>query len=151
MRHSVEFTQIMDRLIPFVRERYEMWRECSDEILRDYCAWFWNRGLMLYREKEGQIIGVALFRYFKSLSDFLDLEKSDSAGGDFGWAELFVADSPETFNSMWSDVLERGGIPKIIAWDRGRRTLNGAPRMYRIDQIKKIARRLSHGLTTAAS
>ena len=38
MRHSQEFCEIMDRLIPFVRERYELWRNVSDEVLRDYCA-----------------------------------------------------------------------------------------------------------------
>ena len=148
MRHSQEFCEIMDRLIPFVRERYELWRNVSDEVLRDYCAWFWNRGLLIWREKDGLITGVAIFRYFKTLDDFLDLANSDQEGGAFGWAELFVADSLETFNSLWSEVLEQGGIPEVIMWDRGDRTLNGTPRMYRRDQIQKMARRLSHGFTT---
>ena len=148
MRHAREFCEIMDRLIPFVRERYELWRNLSDEILRDYCAWFWHRGLMIWREKDGLITGVAIFRYFKNLEDFLDLTKSDQEGGAFGWAELFVADSLETFNSLWAEVLEKGGIPEVIMWDRGYRTFKGAPRMYRRDQIKKMARRLSHGVTS---
>ena len=69
--------------------------------------------------------------------------------GKFVFIELLAADEPNAIASCFNQLLERFGPQDVVLWDRGARTEDGCPRMYRWSQFLKLTRRLSYGLVHA--
>ena len=61
--------------------------------------------------------------------------------------EFLAANHPLAIEQVCETLSDRWGPQKIVMWDRGERTENGAPRMYTWKDFRKLTRRLSYGVT----
>jgi hypothetical protein len=137
--------QRMKRAVPFIRENYDPYRIMPEKHTYDTLAWYWNRGLISIVEDRLEVRGVCLIRIIENLDDFLD-PSAFFPSGNFIWVELLIATDPLAIAGLYEDLFSRWGKRETILWDRGERTQGGTPRMYRWDQYKKLANRLSYGL-----
>jgi hypothetical protein len=144
--HAQRFVKKMKRVTPFIREHHPTWRFISDENLNDVLAWYWNRSFMAIIEDRLEVRGICLIRIMKELKDFIDPYASDK-NGDFIWVELLIATDPMAIANLFKLLVFRWGKRKTILWDRGKRTQEGTPRIYRWDQYEKLTSRLTHGLS----
>ena len=142
MKHAPEYLETMRKLVPLLREHrpFSVWKF---GLLCDWCAYYWNRGTISYVIDDwGQARGVCLVKLFSRLEQFLEPFVHEPCGG-FCMLEVMVADGPETLGWICADLTRRWGPHEIVLWDRGERTKNGPPRMYRWDQFQKLARRIT--------
>jgi hypothetical protein len=145
MKHAKEFVRIMRQLKPLLRQHPPL-ASMSFEDLCDYLAWYWNNGTLAYVIDEQGAHAVCFCRLFRWLEQFLWAGAHEPCG-EFCMLELMVADEPNAMAGIFKIFKDRWGPQKVVMWDRGERTENGTPRMYRWDQFEKLARRLTYGLT----
>ena len=137
----------MEILRPLLRQS-DRFRKMPFADLCDYVAYFWNRGTISFVfDDSGEAQGVCLIKLFRDLNQFLDPFVHEPCG-QFCMIELMVASDPVTFASIFDELVDRWGRQDVIMWDRGERTENGAPRMYRWREFQKLARRLTYGWIT---
>lgn len=151
MNHAPEFIETMRKLAPLLREHQPL---CLTkfEPLCDYVAYFWNRGtISFFLDEDGEAQGVCLVKLFARVEQFLDILVHEPCGR-YCMIEVMVAHSPEVMSWIHEDLLRRWGPQKVVLWDRGERTVGGAPRMWTWEQFEKLAWRIcNYGrkLTTA--
>lgn len=88
--------------------------------------------------------GVCLIKLFRELPSFLE-EFVHEPDGEFCMVILLTADTPNVIGQLFDELVERWGPGRIMLWDRGARTENGAPRMYTWEKYLKLTRRLTYG------
>lgn len=143
MVHAPEYIVTMKRLTPLLREapKFCVWQF---DMLCDWLSYFWNRGTISFViDEQDRAHGVCLVKLFSRLEQFLEPFVHEPCGR-FCMIELMVADSPSVMGQIFDDLVERWGRYDLILWDRGERTENGAPRMYRWKEFQKLARRITN-------
>lgn len=143
MTHAPEYIVTMKRLTPLLREapKFCVWQF---DMLCDWLSYFWNRGTISFViDEQDRAHGVCLVKLFSRLEQFLEPFVHEPCGR-FCMIELMVADSPSVMGQIFDDLVERWGRYDLILWDRGERTENGAPRMYRWKEFQKLARRITN-------
>jgi hypothetical protein len=143
--HAPEFLEVMAEAVPFIKENHVRWRNSPEELIQDYCSWFWNRGTMATSFAGSDIHGICLIRLFDKLGDFLKPWVHEPSG-NFCFVELLCCDSPLAIADCFEIFFKRWGRQEVMIWDRGERTEGGTPRMYRWDQYLKLTDRLTYGL-----
>jgi hypothetical protein len=144
--HHPNFVQLIKTLKPLLRE-YKSLRVMHFDDMCDWLAWYWNRGTMSWQiNHAGEPQGVCLIKLFRYAEQFLDHDAHDPCN-EFCFIEFLQASDPITMNQLCQALVDRWGPQKTVMWDRGARTEDGAPRIYRWDQFEKIVRRLTYGLT----
>lgn len=147
--HSSEFLDKMRVLAPLL-QNYPPLASMPFDDLCDWMSWYWNRGTMVWRISDfNEPQGVCLIRLFRRLEQFMDRDVHEPCGR-FAFIELSVASDPIIMGLMFNDMTSRWGPQEVVMWDRGERTEQGTPRMYRWHQFRKLARRLSYGITETA-
>jgi hypothetical protein len=142
MIHAPEYIEKMHILKPLFRKWKPLHALHFDDIC-DYVAWFWNRGTISYVIDDwGKAKGVCLIKLFSFLQQ-MDLPLIHEPTGHFCMIVLMVADGPETMGWLCEDLTQRWGPQHVVMWDRGERTEDKEPRMYRWDQFQKLARRIT--------
>ena len=150
MNHATKFLVTMTQLEPLLRTHPRLARLTFYELC-DYVAWFWNRGTISFvQDDHWEPHAICLVKLFSSLRQFLDPFVHEPCG-KFCMIELMVADEPLAMGQIFEDLRARWGPQEIMLWDRGERTEDGAPRMYRWDQFEKLARRLTYGSVTTTT
>jgi hypothetical protein len=145
--HCHEFLMVMEEAIPFIRENHPKWERSSDQAIRDYCAWFWNRKLMATSFVGEEIYGICLIKLFDDLADFLEPFPFNPTGR-FALVDLLIAVSPTAIADTFEILFGRWGPQEIMIWDRQERTQGGAPRMYTWSQYLRLTDRLTYGLVS---
>lgn len=144
--HSAGFVERVCVLAPLVRKHPPL-TEMAFEPLCDWLAWYWNRGTLCYvLNADGTPVAVCLVKLFREIGQFMDPLVHDPCGR-FCLIELMVAEEPIAMGTIFDELKRRFGPQGIIMWDRGERTESGAPRMYTWKQFRKLARRLTYGVT----
>ena len=144
--HHPNFVATMRTLVPLLRNHPPL-AVLKFESLCDWVAYYWNRGTISFVINDaGEPQAVALVKLFRDLRQFLDPFVHDPCG-QFCMIELMAAAEPISMGLICQELTQRFGPQAIILWDRGERTENGAPRMYRWTQFQKLARRLTYGVT----
>jgi hypothetical protein len=147
--HHPHFLQVINSIKPILRA-YPPLAVMHFDDLCDWMSFYWNRGTMTWVIDDfGEGHGVCLIKLFRDLSQFMDHNVHEPCGR-FCMIELLASDNPITTGILFKSLTDRWGPQETIMWDRGKRTANGAPRMYRWDQFTKIARRVSYGITENA-
>lgn len=147
--HHPDFVQLISTLKPLLRE-YPPLRVMHFDDLVDWLAWYWNRGTMSWQINDaGEPQGVCLIKLFRRLDQFMEHDAHEPCG-QFCFIEFLTAADPVTMNLLCQSLVDTWGPQKTVMWDRGSRTENGAPRMYRWDQFEKLVRRLTYGLAENA-
>lgn len=147
--HSPGFIQKMKVLAPLLRNHPPL-AEMSFDPMCDWVAYYWNRGTLCYvLNEDGTASAVCLVKFFRDLRQFMDPFIHDPCGR-FCMVELMVAEEPVAMGVIFTELTKRFGPQAVILWDRGERTESGAPRMYRWHQFRKLARRLTYGITENA-
>lgn len=142
--HHTNFIQVVHTLKPLLRQHQPLCvMQTSD--LADWLAWYWNRGTMTYVIEDDEPLGVCLIRLFRRLEQFMDRNVHEPTG-NFCFIELAVARDGRIMGQMLEALTSWWGPQAIMLWDRGERTENGAPRMYKWADFIKLARRLSNSL-----
>lgn len=145
-QHSIEFLDKMRVLAPLLRNHPPL-STLSFSALCDWVSWYWNRGTLCYvLNQDGGASAVCLVKVFRHLRQFLDPFVHDPCG-NFCMIELMCAEEPVAMGAIFTELQRRFGPQGIIMWDRGARTEGGPPRMYRWHQFRKLARRLTYGVT----
>jgi hypothetical protein len=142
MQHAKEYLATMKTLEPLLRE-HRHYRSWHFDAICNWCAYFWNRGTIGYVIDDfGTAQGVCIIKLFARLEQFLEpfVHQPD---GHFCMIELLIADGPQTNGWLLADLTQRWGWPAVMIWDRGERTLSGAPRMFTRSQFQKLARRFT--------
>jgi hypothetical protein len=146
--HHPNFLRIVNVLKPMLRA-YPPLSVLTFDDLADYMSWYWNRGTMSWViSEEGEPQGVCLIRLFRRLEQFIDHNVHEPCG-EFCLIELLASSDPVTTGLLHDGLVDRWGAQKIMMFDRGARTENGAPHMYTWEQFRKISRRMSYGLVHA--
>jgi hypothetical protein len=135
----------VQRVIPFIREHYKAWASATDLQILALLSWHWSRALVSISQDENQIRGLCIIRLLERLEDFLD-PLAFSPQGDFIWIELLIVTDPLAQADVHNQLEARWGPRKIVLWDRGQRTQNGAPRIFTWKQFGKLKRRMTYGL-----
>ena len=144
MHHPV-FVEIIRHLLPLLRQ-HKPFASMPFSDLCDHLAWFWNRGTISYViDGWGEPHGICICKFFRRFEHFLWPYIHDPCG-QFVFIELLVADEPNAIASCFNQLLERFGPQEVVMWDRGERTEEGAPRMYRWNQFEKLTKKLTYGL-----
>jgi hypothetical protein len=148
--HHPEYVELIHILEPLLRRYPPLVRMRFDD-LTDWMAWYWNRGTMTcVITGRGEPLGVCLIKLFRELEQFMDHDAHEPCG-KFAFIELSIAQDGRIMGQMLEEMESRWGPQEIVMWDRGARTENGVPRMYRWNQFRKLARRLSqYGITENA-
>lgn len=147
--HSDGFKKKMRVLAPLLRNHPPLSALQFDQLC-DWVAWYWNRGTLCYvLNEDGSASAVALVKLFRDLRQFMDPFVHDPCGR-FCMIELMVAEEPLAMGTIFTELSQRFGPQSIVMWDRQERTENGAPRMYRWHQFRKLARRLTYGVVDHA-
>jgi hypothetical protein len=148
-QHAPEFLQIIHYLKPLLRQ-YPPLAVMHVDDLADWLAWYWNRGTMAWQISDyGEPQGVCLIRLFRNLEQFMEQNIHDPCN-EFCFIEFSIASDPIIMGLMFNTLSNRWGPQKVMMWDRGARTADKAPRMYNWKQFRKLARRLSYGVTENA-
>jgi hypothetical protein len=148
-QHHPFFLKVIHTLKPLLRTHPPLAVMHTDDMA-DWMSWYWNRGTMSYViDEEEEPLGVCLIRMFRHLEQFMD-PNAHSPCGEFCLIELLVSRDPITTGVLCDALVQRWGPQKIMMWERGKRTENGSPRMFRWDQFIKLARRISYGITENA-
>lgn len=145
IRHDPRYIATIAKLMPVLRT-HEPFRGMGFEQLCNYLAYFWNHGTMSYLiYDDDSPAGVCLIKIFRELDSFLD-EFVHEPDGKFCMIVLLAADTPIAMGVLCNELVGRWGTGWTMMWERGARTEDGAPRMYRWDQFEKLARRISYGV-----
>ena len=145
MNHHPQYIATIAKLLP-VLSSHAPFRKMNFSDLCDYLSFFWNRGTMSFCFNEDETpAGVCLIKLFAQLPSFLD-EFVHEPDGDFCMVILLAADTPNTIGQLFYELVDRWGEGRMMLWDRGARTENGAPRMYTWENYLKLTRRLTYGL-----
>jgi hypothetical protein len=144
MNHAKEYLQVMDQLVPLLRE-HRRFCVMPRALLDDWIAYFWNRGTISYLIDGEGARGVCLIKLFRHLGQFFEPFVHDPCG-KFCMVELLVAKDPLAIAYTYFELVKRWGKPEIMMWDRGERTEGGTPRMYTWKDYEKLTRRLTYGL-----
>jgi hypothetical protein len=142
-KHCPEFLATVGKLLPLLRQ-YKTSAKMPIEHLHDHLAWYWNKGTMSYVIDRQGARAICLIKLFRYLRQFLNPYVHDPCGR-FCMIELMVADDPLAMGQTCEELTARFGPQAVVLWDRGKRTEDGAPRMYRWHQFMKLARRVSYG------
>jgi hypothetical protein len=144
--HHPNFLELVHKLKPVLRQHPPLAVMYFDD-LADWISWYWNRGTMSWViNEDGEARGICLIRMFRRLEQFMEPIVHDPCG-KFCMIELIVSSDPIVTGQLFSGLVDRWGPQETMLWDRGTRTENGAPRMYKWDQFIKLSRRLSYGIT----
>jgi hypothetical protein len=150
LKHAKEYIETIRALAPLLRA-YPPLAVLQVASLCDYAAWYWNRGTMAYVIDDfGQPQGVCLVKLFRRLEQFLEPFVHEPCGR-FCMLELMVAKTPDTMGWICEELTRRWGRQEVILWDRGERTEQGAPRMFKWKDFQKLARRITHGAIETCS
>jgi len=145
MRHAPEFLTVMESLAPLLRRHPPLCAMSYGELC-DYVALYWNRGTIAFvTDSQGEGQAVCLIRLFRHLEQFL-FKSPHEPCGIFCQIELLVANDPVSMASVCEELVDRWGRQSIVLWDRGTRTGEGAPRMFRWHQFQKLVKRVTHGV-----
>lgn len=146
-QHHPDFLKIIQTLKPLLRTHPPLSVMPFDDLC-DWMSWYWNRGTMSWviSEFDEEPLGVCLIRLFRRLEQFVAPVVHDPCG-EFCMIELLVSRDPITTAVLCDSLVQRWGPQKTMMWERGSRTENGCPRMFRWDQFTKLARRVSYGIT----
>ena len=143
--HSLLFLDMALRFESLMRQG-PAYRNWSQKKLFDNLAWYWNRGLVaFFLDSSGVAHGLCLIRLFRRIEQMFDYSVHDPCG-EFLFIDLLVADEPNAMADCFEQFFARFGPQKIVIWDRGDRTEEGCPRMYRWDQFLRLAYKLTYGL-----
>jgi len=149
MKHAAEFLHVCSKVVPFIKTNHQRWQDCTDEVIANYLAWFWNRDLIAVSWLDGEVTGVCLIKLFHRLEDFLE-DFPHHPTGQYCLIDLLVCVTREAPFELYEILFERWGPQKVVMWERGKRTIDKAPRMFSWDHYKKLLRRLSYGSTQNA-
>jgi hypothetical protein len=143
MNHAPEYIAIMKILAPLIRDvpKFSVWQFGT---LCDWMAYFWNRGTLSFVIEEGEPLGFCTIKLFRELGQFLEPFVHDPCGR-YAMVEALVARTPQAWARMFEELVGRWGRVEVVLWDRGMRTENGAPRMYRWNDYIKLVRRSVYG------
>jgi len=148
-QHHPNFLKIVNTLKPLLRTHPPLAAMHTDD-LADWMSWYWNRGTMSWVISDAEEPqGVCLIRLFRKIEQFTEQNVHDPCG-EFCMIELLVSSDPITTGQLCESLTDFWGPQKIVMWERGTRTENGCPRMFRWDQFRKLARRISYGITENA-
>jgi hypothetical protein len=149
MKHSPHYIATIAKLMPILHAHAPL-RGMGFDQLCDYLAYFWNHGTMSYvMNADDSPAGVCLIKLFCELESFLD-EFIHEPDGEFCMVILLAADTPNTIAQLFYPLVDRWGEGRVMLWDRGERTENGAPKMYTWENYLKLTRRLTYGLVENA-
>ena len=147
--HHPNFLKIIQTLKSLLRTHPPLSVMRFDD-LADWMSWYWNRGTMSWAiDESGEPRGVCLIRLFRHIEQFTDPIVHDPCG-EFCMIELLVSSDPITTAVLCDSLVQRWGPQNIVMWERGTRTENGCPRMFRWDQFMELARRVSYGIVENA-
>lgn len=145
MRHDPRFIATIAKLVS-VLHTHPPFRKLSFERLCDYLAWYWNHGTFAYVMNENDTpAGVCLIKLFDDLPEFLE-EFVHDPRGQYCMIVLLAADTPIAMGQLFDELVGRWGPGRLMMWERGERTENGAPRMFTWEKFERLARRLTYGL-----
>jgi hypothetical protein len=141
MEHAPEYIEVMRKLAPLIRDvrKFSVWQF---DCLCNWFAYHWNHGTIVFRIQDDAARGVCVVKIFDQLEQFLEPFVHDPKG-KFVMIEVMSADGAETMGKLHDELVERWGPRPIMLWDRGERTADGAPRMYRWDQFERLSRRIT--------
>jgi hypothetical protein len=146
----LSFVWLADRMVPFIREYHPKWRDEPAQKLYDYLAWHAGKKTLAVDCQGEEIYGVCTIKLFDQLDDFLD-PRTHNPTGRFVMVDLLVAVSPVAIAHCFDKLVYIWGPRHTVIWERGERTENGCPRIYRWDQFMKLTRRISYGLAENAN
>lgn len=132
-------------MVPFIKEYHPKWRDEPNQKLYEYLAWHTGKNTLAVDFQGEEIYGVCAIKLFDNLEDFMD-PRAFNPTGKFCMVDLLVAVSPCAIAVCFEKLFATWGPQKIMLWDRGERTENGAPRMYTWDMYMKLTKRLTYGL-----
>lgn len=146
LAHHPKYLRQIHLLEPLLRQ-YRPLAALEFDDIADWVSWYWNRGTLAYvLDDFDEPQGVCLIRLFRRLPQFMDLVHEPS--GKYAFIELAVAHHPLAMGQMLEEFIKRWGPQEVILWDRGARTEEGSPRIYKWADFLKLTRRLSYGYIT---
>jgi hypothetical protein len=143
--HAKEYLVTMRQLEPLFRQ-CPAFASMQFDDLCDHVAFFWNCGTIAWViSDEGKASAVCMIKLFRKLHQFLFSYIHDPCG-KFCMIDVLVAEEPNAWAWVCEELIRRWGPQEIMLWDRGERTENGAPRMYKWDQFLKLTHRATQGV-----
>lgn len=140
-QHHPKFIEVISILKPMLRIYPPLAVMHFDDLL-DWMSWYWNRGTMAFIIEDQRPQGVCLIKLFRTVGQFMDVVHEPC--GKFCFIELAIAAEPHYMGAMLEELEARWGRQDVMMWDRGDRTENGSPKMFRWKKFKRLARKLSN-------